>query len=168
MDEKYEKLCKPFPEEEIDWRVSQSGVTKEGKPWAIVLPYLNNRAIMDRLDEVFGWDGWNVEFFETPKGDGFLCRIAIMTDKGIISKMDGADKTDIEAIKGGISGSMKRAAVQLGIGRYLYRLNKTYYAEIVEDPKTVDRKQLHRDQIKGKNNKKDSKDQIFYWKAPKL
>jgi hypothetical protein len=35
---------------------------------------------------------------------------------------DGADDSQLEAVKGGLSESMKRAACQWGIGRYLYDL----------------------------------------------
>ena len=61
-----------------------------------------------------------------------------------ITKYDGANDTKIESTKGGISDSMKRAAVQWGIGRYLYNLpgqwvkiKNTYKDnyEIVERPK---------------------------------
>jgi hypothetical protein len=41
-------------------------------------------------------------------------------------KEDGAENTDIEAVKGGLSGAMKRAAVQWGCGRYLYGLEETF------------------------------------------
>ena len=37
-----------------------------------------------------------------------------------VTKTDGADDTTIEGAKGGISDALKRAAVQFGIGRYLY------------------------------------------------
>jgi hypothetical protein len=37
-----------------------------------------------------------------------------------ISRCDGADDTNIEGAKGGLSDAFKRAAVKFGIGRYLY------------------------------------------------
>ena len=37
-----------------------------------------------------------------------------------ISKSDGADDSNIEGAKGGLSDAFKRAAVKFGIGRYLY------------------------------------------------
>ena len=43
----------PFPEEDIEWRIQQSGLSN-GMPWALVLAYVTNRAIMDRLDDVVG------------------------------------------------------------------------------------------------------------------
>src|SRR5690606_38042070 len=41
-----------------------------------------------------------------------------------VTKWDGAENTEKEAVKGGLSGAMKRAAVQWGIGRYLYQLEE--------------------------------------------
>jgi hypothetical protein len=37
-----------------------------------------------------------------------------------IAKQDVSENTDYEGIKGGVSGALRRAAVQWGIGRYLY------------------------------------------------
>ena len=37
-----------------------------------------------------------------------------------------ADNTVIERVKGGLSNAMKRAGVQWGIGRYLYKLPTTF------------------------------------------
>ena len=36
--------------------------------------------------------------------------------------LPNAENTDVEAVKGGLSTSMRRAAVQWGVGRYLYRI----------------------------------------------
>ena len=56
-----------------------------------------------------------------------LCGIAIYFEgKGFITKWDGAEDSDIEPIKGGLSDSMKRAAYQWGIGRVLYSLDTVW------------------------------------------
>ena len=113
-----ELLREPFDEKDYEWRVQS--VAKSGKSVS-VLCYVTNRAIMDRLDEVFGIENWKNEFKESPSG-GVLCGISIKFDNEWITKWDGADKTDIEAVKGGLSSAMKRAGVQWGIGRLLYNL----------------------------------------------
>ena len=43
-------------------------------------------------------------------------------------KYDGAENTDIEPVKGGLSDSFKRAAVLWGIGRYLYDMESIWVA----------------------------------------
>jgi hypothetical protein len=114
-------LKKPFPPEDVEWRIQSSG-EKNGKIWAMVLAYITNRAIMDRLDEVCGPGNWKNKFDTGPQG-GVICCIAIKVDGEWVEKWDGADKTAVEEVKGGLSGAMKRAGVQWGIGRYLYDLD---------------------------------------------
>ena len=128
MDNIQEQLKRPFEASEIEWRI-QSGGAKNGKPWAIVLAYVTNRAVMDRLDEVFGVGGWKNEFLPTPSMDGIMCGISAKIGGEWVTKYDGAENTQVEAVKGGLSSAMKRTAVQFGIGRYLYHLD-TGFANI--------------------------------------
>lgn len=118
------KLSAPFDPFDIEWRVQQAGESN-GKVWAMVLAYITNRAIMERLDDVFGVGGWQNEYKPMPDG-GIICGIKAKVGDEWIVKYDGADKTAIEATKGGLSNAMKRAGVQWGIGRYLYRLETTF------------------------------------------
>lgn len=119
----YSDLKEPFSPLDLEWRISQCGQGRNsGKLYAKVLAYVTNRAIMDRLDEVVGPANWQNEYMAAP-GGGVMCGISIrVSENEWITKWDGADNTNIEAVKGGLSGSMKRAAVQWGIGRYLYNL----------------------------------------------
>ena len=134
---------------------------KDSKPWATALAYLTNRAIMNRLDGVCGPERWRNEYKEWNIGGehGVLCGLSIKVNDEWITKWDGAENTDIQSIKGGLSDSMKRAAVQWGIGRYLYNLDETF----------VDCTQSKKDgyaYAKGKNP--DKTEFTFYWKSPTL
>ena len=113
-------LGKPFPKSDIEWRIAQSGI-KNGKPWGKVLAYITNRAIMERLDEVCGPEKWKNDFKPSPDG-GVLCGISIKIGDEWVTKWDGAGNTQFEAVKGGLSGAMKRSGSQWNIGRYLYKL----------------------------------------------
>ena len=129
MKKIWEALKKPFTKSDIEWRVCRSGITND-RPWIMCLCYVTNRAIMDRLDEIVGAENWKNEFKQAPEG-GVLCGISIRVDSnGLneewITKWDGAENTEVEATKGGLSSAMKRAAVQWGIGRYLYRLEENF------------------------------------------
>jgi len=119
----FEKLLEPFYADEVEWRIQNSGV-KGTRPWGFVLCYVTNRAIQNRLDETFGPQNWKNEFKSGPNG-GVICGISVNCGEWV-TKWDGADNTEIEEIKGGLSGAMKRAAVQWGIGRYLYELDATF------------------------------------------
>src|SRR4028119_590477 len=121
------KLKDFFDPEDIEWRIGQVGETKTNQLYATALAYITNRAIMNRLDEVCGPENWRNEFMKGPEG-GVLCGLSIYDEgkKEWVTKWDGAENTDIEAVKGGLSDAMKRAGYQWGIGRYLYDLPKGY------------------------------------------
>lgn len=155
-EEKMAALRRPFYSNEIEWRTQSCGITNNGKPWAVVLAYITNRAIMNRLDEVFGIDGWRNEFVKW--GDGAtLCGISCRIGEEWITKWDGASETDIEATKGGLSDSMKRAAVQWGIGRYLYSLTENFATCSME-----------KQQGNGWKQAKTKDGKYFYWCPPAL
>lgn len=119
-------LADPFEAHDIEWRVQQSGVSGSSKPWVMVIPYITNRAIQQRLDDVVGIDGWKNEFKEATSGKGYLCGLSIRFGDNWITKWDGSEYTQVEALKGALSGAMKRTAVQFGIGRYLYSLDTEF------------------------------------------
>ena len=117
-----ERLRDPFAPADIEWRVQQAG-EKNGRVWARVLAYVTNRAIMERLDAVVGPENWRNEYREGPAG-GVLCGISIRIGDEWVTKWDGAENTEVEPVKGGLSAAMKRAAVHWGVGRYLYDLEE--------------------------------------------
>lgn len=124
-------LDEPFKDEDLEWRVQNLFIYNE-KPGAVVVPYVTNRAIMNRLDEVVGKENWRNNYGVTPVTNGVMCGISILMPTGEwVTKFDGADPTSIESTKGSLSDSMKRAAVQWGIGRHLYTL-PTAFAKVHE------------------------------------
>jgi len=118
------KLTGPFDMDDLEWRVQSCGKNAKGI-WARIVPYVTCRAIMERLDQVAGPGNWKNRF-ESGPGTGMLCGIALRIEGEWIEKWDGADKTDIEEVKGVLSSAMKRAAVQWGIGRYLYSVEPVF------------------------------------------
>lgn len=123
------KLAEPFPADDIEWRIQSSGKSNKGQIWARILAYITNRAIQDRLDEVCGPENWRNEYITGPDG-GILCGLSIRCERENgaewVRKWDGAENTQVEAVKGGLSGAMKRAGAQWGIGRYLYHLPEAW------------------------------------------
>jgi len=126
------RLFDPFPASDVGWKVQRTNKKSQGgkATKGMVVPYVDNRAIMDRLDAVCGAVNWRNEFRDVPGGKGVLCGISIRIGDEWITKWDGAENTAIEPIKGGLSGSMKRAAVQWGIGRYLYSYNASEWVDL--------------------------------------
>lgn len=155
---KFSDLKLPFPDADIEWRIGSSGKNQKGV-WATCLAYISARAIQDRLDDVCGPGNWKVSYRSVAHSQemrgGIICELSIKIADEWICKEDGAEQTDYEAFKGGLSSAIKRAGAVWGIGRYLYRLDAAY-AEISLDKKPGFRwAQL-----------KDNTD--FYWKPPKL
>lgn len=148
------RLDEPFSATDIEWRIQQVGKANNGI-WAKVLAYVTNRAIMKRLDDVCGKTGWRNEYRDIPNGGGVECGISIKVDGEWITKWDAAENTQVEAVKGGRSGAMKRAAVQWGIGRYLYDLTEGFANVSTE-------RQL------GFNYAKTKELGVFYWAPPQL
>lgn len=157
-----EKLKEPFPVGDVLWRIGQAGKGRDGNVWAKVLAYIDSRCVQDRLDAVCGPENWCNAKPEVGPGGGVMQGISIKVNGEWITKWDGAENSDIEAVKGGLSDALKRAAVQWGIGRYLYDLGETW-AEIVEKGKSG----AHYANCK---IKVDGKEEwvTFYWLAPRL
>lgn len=56
MDEVWRKLAEPFPPGEVQWRVE---ALSRDKKRALVVPYVDARTVLDRLDKVVGPEGWH-------------------------------------------------------------------------------------------------------------
>ena len=113
----FDRLKAPFSPEDIEFRV---GSTTRDKSKGLALAYVTSRAIMDRLDSVVGPTEWQNEVKICD--DGVVATLTIRVGGEWIMRQDGAQFTNIEAFKGGISDALKRVAVLYGIGRYLYSL----------------------------------------------
>jgi hypothetical protein len=150
-EQQHRALLRPFPETEIEWRLARASKNSSGTINGFCLAYIQARAVMERLDLVFGPGGWSDSLIPISMGNvaGFVCRL----EAGGVIREDVADLTDIEALKGGASGALKRVAVKFGIGRYLY--------------------DLHDGQIEASSNgrfnaKLKESNEWFRWSPPKL
>ena len=144
------KLKAPFPASEIKWRAQQirkqfkKNQNDKDKYEAIMLAYIDARAVMDRLDEAVGINNWQTTFTETDKGR-VLCSLSIKFGDEWVTKTDGAGDTGTEGEKGAISDALKRAAVNHGINRLMYNFGDTRI-ELKPDDVTINRngKPIHK------------------------
>ena len=127
--DKLKALHAPFPSNQISWK---PGAMDAAKTMAQALPYVDNRVIQNRLDDVVGAENWQTEYVEVV-GQGRLiavrCTLSLNVGGNWIKKADAAPPSPIGpdealgadvSIKGAYSDAMKRAAVHWGMGRYLY------------------------------------------------
>jgi hypothetical protein len=154
-----EDLKKPFPACDIDWRPQSAGKSKSGNVWALVLAYVDARAVMDRLDQVCGAEKWKDEYIH--EQNGVICKLSIKVETDWITKVDGSPETAIESFKGGISKALVRCAVKWGVGRYLYNLDVNMAKCSLEKPS--DMNGWKSDTLGKKFNF-----ERFYWQIPTL
>jgi Rad52/22 family double-strand break repair protein len=113
-------LAAPFPAAEVKFLPKAIQDNR-----ALALPYLDARAIMDRLDEVLGVEGWWDHYEVLPNGSA-ICRLTLCCKEMPITKMDVGSPSEQpdkgDQVKAALSDALKRAAVKFGIGRYLYRI----------------------------------------------
>lgn len=97
------------------WRVQES---KEYG--ANCVAYIDARDVMNRLDEVCGMGNWQTKY-ESHNGN-LYCSVGIKLDSEWVWKTDCGSESNVEKEKGEASDALKRAAVQWGVGRFLYDL----------------------------------------------
>jgi hypothetical protein len=109
---KLEDLKKELP---FKWRVQSS---KYGK--ANCVAYIDARDAQDLLDEVCGPENWQTLYYEE---NGLLfCKVGIKVKDDWVWKSDTGSESNVEKDKGHVSDAFKRACVNWGVGRFLYRL----------------------------------------------
>ena len=126
IEQQIRMLHAPFDPCELEWRFQKTGKQGNG---GVMLPYVSARAIMDRLDQVIGAGNWNDSLRVHGEGERrtWVCTLSVeLADGKAVVHEDVADETHVEPAKGGASDALKRCAVKLGIGRYLYYLPKFY------------------------------------------
>src|ERR1019366_706639 len=121
-----ELLAAPFAADEIKWKPQ---CVKGNR--ALAIAFIDARLVEDRLDAVFGPGGWQDNYTLLPSGD-VVCTLRVRVDGEWVEKSDVGGQSDQpdegDRVKAAFSDAIKRAAVKLGIGRYLYRLGGQWVA----------------------------------------
>ncbi len=115
-----DRLAQPFAAHEVKWKAQ---VVRGNR--ALSVAYVDARLVEDRLDQVFGVDGWQDAYHVLPNNN-VICKLRVRIGEEWIEKSDVGGQSDQpdegDRMKSAFSDALKRAAVKLGIGRYLYRL----------------------------------------------
>ncbi|MBX3203581.1 MAG: hypothetical protein KF764_00870 [Labilithrix sp.] len=118
---KRDVLCRPFAPEQIKQREGQGGK---------MLNYIEAHAVVARLNEACGEDGWSFEIVEHKILDEEVIVVAKLT-AGTVTKMafggssvtrsrDGLPMSIADDLKAAGSDALKKAASLLGVGLHLY------------------------------------------------
>ena len=110
--------------EKINWPLLQAPIAPRWRVQSfkngnvICVPYIDARAVHERLDEVLTPAGWQNNYQQ----ETGTATIGILIDSDWVFKSDVGTDTKVESIKGKASDAFKRAAVVWGIGRDLYSM----------------------------------------------
>jgi hypothetical protein len=113
-------LAEPFDPAEVHFKPGAINGNR-----ALALAFITARAVMDRLDEVLGVDGWEDTYEPLPNGS-VVCCLTCRIDGHLVRKTDVGSPSEQDdegdRTKAAFSDALKRAAVHFGVFRYGYRL----------------------------------------------
>jgi len=112
-------LQAPFPPEEVQWKVQ---TRSRDKRRGLVVAYIDARAVLNRLDEVVGPEGWHDSYDILADRHGEEGRLTEVRCRLTVLGITKEDVGEGDSLKAAFSDALKRAAVKFGIGRYLYYL----------------------------------------------
>ena len=107
-------LSKPMP---YQWRVQSFN---KNNTKCTCVAYIDARQVMDTLDKYCTY-GWVKKYYDI-KGSIYCSIGVVMPDGTILARQDVGSEGNFEAEKSAASDAFKRAAVNFGVGRFLYDL----------------------------------------------
>ena len=138
LEEIKQRLATPFHIEDVKWKPQ----TVQGNR-ALAVPYIDARAVMDRLDDVLGIGNWQASNTIIDEARGVVkCTLSIFVGNDTwvyredVAGKSGRVQDEADKWKSAYSGALKRVAVQFGIGRYLYYL-PVYWVDYDERKKRI-------------------------------
>jgi hypothetical protein len=167
-----ERASRPFDPDEVEFTVK---ATSKDRKKALMVAHLTARSVMDRLDEMVReglLESWTSTFEVVERGavkartrDGekeepfyaVVARIHLELPGG--KTLVKEDVGEGDTLKGAFSDALKRAAVHLGIGRYLYRLGEMW-ADLPEGKDYPGEEEIRKLRAKLRNlNKQEAKEE---------
>lgn len=119
MNDVWDMLLEPFPPEEMLWRVE---ALSKDKRKALVVPFVSHSALLDRLDEVLGPQGWQ-DSYEVLQVQPNLCAVKCRLTILNTSKEDLGEG---DSLKAAFAEALVRAAAKFGVGRRQTQLEQQW------------------------------------------
>jgi len=119
-----ERLKAPFSAEAIAYK--PGAMNAEGTR-ALALPHITARDVFDRLDEVVPGE-WSTHWEAITAAPRPVVKVSLDVRNLHFEDCGEADNDDPDAWKSAVSDGIKRVAVHLGIGRFLYELTPMWLA----------------------------------------
>lgn len=116
------ELSKPFPAKYIGVK---PGATSETS--ALLLWFVDARAIMDRLDDVVGPENWSFSWIPIPVSEGRVAVQGKLRIFDVVKEDAGEAQGEDEPHKSAVSDAFKRCGVHFGLARYLYSMPQIWW-----------------------------------------
>lgn len=117
------RLRQPFAPEHVRWKVQANPKETTGDAYAVVVVFVDARTVAAHLDDVVPGQ-WSTQYVLPPVTVGhpaLECRLTVCgvtrSDVGTVEPSKGPDSDTKDLY----SDALKRAAVQYGVGAFLYR-----------------------------------------------
>ena len=138
MDEVWRKLAEPFPPGEVQWRVE---ALSRDKKRALVVPYVDARTVLDRLDKVVGPEGWHDAYEVLSDAERLVkdergerrerlcevkCRLTVL---GVTKEDVGEGDSLKAAFSDALQRKMEETVLGLTSGSYAQRVQAEYLKE---------------------------------------
>lgn len=138
-------LRRPFTPEAIKWKVQATGPKDKPKTWGMVVPYIDARLVIERLDAVIpGLWGDRTEPVVS-NGNAMVCHLTL----------DECTRSDVgesgHSLKAAASDALKRAGVRFGIGASIYAMNRVMLDVTLAGEMKGDRPTLKQKSVQGKH-----------------
>lgn len=117
-------LAAPFAPDVVKFKAQ---TVKDNR--ALAVAFIDARDVAARLDDVLGIDGWEEAYRTEPSGN-VVCTLTVYVGERRVNREDIGGPSDQkntgDKAKAAFSDAFKRAAVKFGVGRYIYRLPKSW------------------------------------------
>ena len=129
------KLKAQFPADDVEFRIKKVNKTLRK---ALIKPVISSQAVMDRLDDIFGIDGWKISY--TVSDNCVKCKLLIKFKEVWITKEGLALFT--ESFNDQSSIALGNAAAKFGMGRDLM-CQPMVWVELNEKKPEKPKRKLH-------------------------
>lgn len=116
------ELRRPFPPESVKFKIQTNPKGPQGK--AMVVAFIDARNVGSRLNKVVGSE-WESKFSPMQAGSGLVCHLTVLGKTRCDVGWTRDWGTDM-GVKTAYSDALKRAAVQFGVGEFLYSLPRMW------------------------------------------
>lgn len=109
----------PFPSGDVLQYVKE-WTDKRGVARSMTFDYIEDEAVMDRLDAVVGVGNWSLTVEPISVAEGIV-KVRLDVGGGVYEDFGYQNREGGEALKEAVSDGIRRVGRMVGIGRYLYR-----------------------------------------------